>query len=100
MKPYEKQKIMESKNKELITLIENAITVSNQVKLEENFECLNSVINRLQKLKIQVSENQLPPSKGILTLGLSRGVADWVSSLDSPLLKAVGNIEKYYQQNF
>jgi hypothetical protein len=100
VKPYEKQKIMESKNKELITLIENAITVSNQVKLEENFECLNSVINRLQKLKIQVSENQLPPSKGILTLGLSRGVADWVSSLDSPLLKAVGNIEKYYQQNF
>ena len=91
---------MESKNKELIKLIENALTVSNQIKLEKNAEYLNNVINILQNLKTQALENQLPPSEGVLTLGLSRGVADWVDSLDSPLLKAVGNIEKYYQQNF
>jgi hypothetical protein len=88
---------MESKNKELIKLIENALTVSNQIKLEKNAEYLNNVINILQNLKTQALENQLPPSEGVLTLGLSRGVADWVDSLDSPLLKAVGNIEKYYQ---
>jgi hypothetical protein len=91
---------MESKNKELIKLIENAIAVSNQIEREENADHLNNVINVLQNLKTQALENQLPPSKGVLTLGLSRGVADWVSSLDSPLLKAVGNIEKYYQKNF
>jgi len=88
---------MESKNQELIKLIENAIAVSNQIKLEKNAEYLNNVINILQNLKTQALENQLPPSEGVLTLGLSRGVADWVDSLDSPLLKAVGNIEKYYQ---
>jgi hypothetical protein len=91
---------MESKNHELIKLIENAIAVSNQIKLEKNADYLNNVINILQNLKTQVVENQLTPSEGVLTLGLSRGVADWVDSLDSPLLKAVGNIEKYYQQNF
>jgi hypothetical protein len=91
---------MESKNKELIKLIEKAIAVSNQIKREENADHLNNVINVLQNLKNQALENQLPPSEGVLTLGLSRGVADWVSSLDSPLLTAVGNIEKYYQQNF
>jgi hypothetical protein len=31
-------------------------------------------------------------------LGLSRGVADWVGQLDSPLLKAVAAIETRYQQ--
>lgn len=91
---------MESKNQELIKLIENAIAVSNQIKLEKNADYLNNVINILQNLKTQVVENQLTSSEGVLTLGLSRGVADWVDSLDSPLLKAVGNIEKYYQQNF
>ena len=91
---------MESKHQELIKLIENAIAVSQQIKLEKNADYLNNVINILQNLKTQVLENQLPPSEGVLTLGLSRGVADWVGSLDSPLLKAVGNIEKYYQQNF
>ena len=91
---------MESKNQELIKLIENAIAVSNQIKLEKNADYLNNVINILQNLKTQVVENQLTSSEGVLTLGLSRGVADWVDSLDSPLLKAVGNIEKYYQKNF
>ena len=83
---------MESKNQELIKLIEAAIAVSQQIKLKEDSDHLNNLTNIL--------ENQLPPSEGVLTLGLSRGVADWVNSLDSPLLKAVGNIEKYYQQNF
>jgi hypothetical protein len=31
---------------------------------------------------------------------LARGVADWVNSLDSPLLKAVGAIEQYYQRHY
>ena len=91
---------MESKHQELIKLIENAIAVSQQIKLKEDSDHLNNVINILQNLKNQALENQLPPSEGVLTLGLSRGVADWINSLDSPLLKAVGNIEQYYQKNF
>lgn len=60
---------------------------------------LNNLISALQAIKKQVIADQLEPSQGILTLGLSRGVADWVDSLDSPLLKAVGAIEKYYQKH-
>lgn len=58
------------------------------------------MVDVLQRLKYQVLEDQLEPSKGVLTLGLSREVADWIGSLDSPLLKAVGLIEQYYQQYF
>jgi hypothetical protein len=45
-----------------------------------------------------VQAGTLEPSVGGASLGLSRGVADWVGQLDSPLLKAVALIETRYQQ--
>jgi hypothetical protein len=51
-------------------------------------------------IKSQAITGQLEPSQGISTLGVAREVADWVDSLDSPLLKAVGAIEQYYQHHY
>ncbi len=91
---------MSSKKSEFIALIDSAITLSQELSSEEEPERLATVVSVLQRLKHQVLEDQLEPSQGVLTLGLSREVADWIESLDSPLLKAVGLIEQYYQQHF
>lgn len=91
---------MSSKKSEFIGLIDSAITLSQELSLEEEPKRLATLVSVLQRLKHQVLEDQLEPSKGVLTLGLSREVADWIDSLDSPLLKAVGLIERYYQQYF
>jgi hypothetical protein len=52
----------------------------------------------LKSIKNQALAGQLPPSQGIVTLGLAREVADWIDPLDSPLLKAVGKVEREYQK--
>jgi hypothetical protein len=91
---------MPNKKSEFIGLIDSAITLSQGLSLEEEPKRLATLVDVLQRLKHQVLEDQLGPSKGVLTLGLSREVADWIGSLDSPLLKAVGLIEQYYQQYF
>ena len=91
---------MSSKKSEFIGLIDSAITLSQELSLEEEPKRLATLVSVLQRLKHQVLDDKLEPSKGVLTLGLSREVADWIDSLDSPLLKAVGLIEQYYQQYF
>jgi hypothetical protein len=91
---------MPNKKSEFIGLIDSAITLSQELSLEEEPKRLATVVDVLQRLKHQVLDDKLEPSKGVLTLGLSREVADWIDSLDSPLLKAVGLIEQYYQQYF
>ncbi len=57
-----------------------------------------STLINLKTIKSQALAGQLPPSQGIVTLGLAREVADWIDSLDSPLLKAVGKVEREYQK--
>jgi hypothetical protein len=91
---------MPNKKSEFIGLIDSDITLSQELSLEEEPKRLATVVDVLQRLKHQVLDDKLEPSKGVLTLGLSREVADWIGSLDSPLLKAVGLIEQYYQQYF
>ena len=88
------------KKLEFIPLIDRALEIAEQMRGENQTEQLNNLIGALQAIKSQVIADQLEPSQGILTLGLSRGVADWIDSLDSPLLKAVGAIEQYYQRHF
>ncbi|MEM8722390.1 MAG: hypothetical protein AAGE84_24370 [Cyanobacteria bacterium P01_G01_bin.39] len=90
---------MESKKLEFIQLIDHALKIAEQDKSQNQVEQLNNLTGVLQTIKSQALADQLEPSQGSLTLGLSRGVADWVDSLDSPLLKAVGAIEQYYQKH-
>lgn len=93
---------MEAKKQEFLQLLDQAIALSetmssNTPTLSEHHTTL---ISELQRIKATVISDQLQPSEGTLTLGLARQVADWVESLDSPLLQAVGAIERYYQQQF
>ncbi|MEM7591695.1 MAG: hypothetical protein AAF383_09295 [Cyanobacteria bacterium P01_A01_bin.83] len=90
---------MESKKLEFIQLIDHALKIVEQTKSQNQIEQLNNLTGVLQTIKSQALADQLEPSQGISTLGLSRGVADWVDSLDSPLLKAVGAIEQHYQKH-
>ena len=91
---------MDSKKLEFISLIDRALEIAERMRGENQPQQLNNLIAELQAIKSQVKAGQLEPSQGILTLGLARGVADWIDSLDSPLLEAVGAIEQYYQKHF
>lgn len=91
---------MDNKKREFISWIDRALEIAERMKGENQPKQLNNLIAQLQAIKSQTIAGQLEPSQGILTLGLARGVADWIDSLDSPLLKAVGAIEQYYQKHY
>ena len=84
--------------RELIQSIDQAITVAEQMPKTERSTRIEGLISVLKTIKSQALAGQLPPSQGIVTLGLAREVADWIDSLDSPLLKAVGKVERNYQK--
>ncbi|MBC1236307.1 hypothetical protein VF14_12780 [Nostoc linckia z18] len=93
---------METNTQEFVKLIDRASEISQQMlkdKQSESSPRLNNVINALQSIKTKALNGKLEPSGGVSTLGLAREVADWIEPLDSPLLKAVGSIEEYYQQH-
>jgi hypothetical protein len=86
---------------ELVRLIDRALPVVDTLladlhKPEPNAEMLTRtrlVLNQLRKKAIAC---HLPPPDGQTTLGLARGVTDWIEDLDSLLLAAVGAIERHY----
>ncbi|MBD2211344.1 hypothetical protein H6G27_15940 [Nostoc linckia FACHB-104] len=91
---------MEAKKVEFLKLIDQALEVG-KTMLDTGYpssDRLNNLIAQLQQIKAETISDRLEPSGGIVTLGLAREVADWIENLDSPLLKAVGAIEIYYQQ--
>ena len=91
---------MNVKKTELIRLIHHALEISEQMKGNDSDEQLDNLISVLKSTESRLIEGKLEQSQGVLNLGLSRGVADWIDSLDSPLLRAVGEIEKYYQRHY
>ncbi len=54
----------------------------------------------LHSLRGQIESGSLEPSRGVVTLGLARHVADGAGSLASPLLQAVGELERFYQERY
>jgi len=84
--------------RELVQSIDQAITVAEQMRETERSTRIEGLISVLKTIKSQALAGQLPPSQGIVNLGLAREVADWIDSLDSPLLKAVGKVEREYQK--
>lgn len=86
---------------EFIKLIDQALSQSEQMlqQVPSRTEQLNALVSELQRIKANALSDQLQPSEGTLTLGLARGLADWIEPLNSPLLNAVGAIERYYQQH-
>ncbi len=90
---------MDAKITEFTQLIEQAIDSAEQIDQEEQSDRLDNLIAVLKQLKKTAIAGQLQPSNGTSTLGLAREVADWIESLDSPLLSAVGAVEDYYQKH-
>jgi hypothetical protein len=89
---------MEAKIRELVQSIDQAIAVAEQMQETQVSTRIEGLISVLKTIKNQALAGQLAPSQGIVTLGLAREVADWIDSLDSPLLKAVGKVERNYQK--
>ncbi len=58
------------------------------------------LLSALQSLRGQIEAGSLEPSRGVVTLGLARHVADTAGSLASPLLQAVGDLERFYQESY
>jgi hypothetical protein len=83
---------------EFIRLIDYALEIAVQIRGNNQTENLNNLIAALRTIRSQAIAGHLEPSQGVSTLGLSREVADWIDSLDSTLLKAVGAIDQYYQR--
>jgi hypothetical protein len=93
---------MEPKTEEFIKLIDQASEIAEKMlkdKKTDLSERLNNVISVLKSIKNKALNGKLEPSGGISNLGLAREVADWIEPLDSPLLKAIGAIEEYYQKH-
>ncbi|MEG3438927.1 hypothetical protein V0288_17500 [Pannus brasiliensis CCIBt3594] len=90
---------MEPKTAEFIRSIDRAIEVAERVTTEQP-DRLENLIRVLGTLRERVLAGQLEPSGGTTTLGLTRDVADWIDALDSPLLEAVGAIERHYQRSW
>lgn len=91
----------DDKKQEFVQLLDRALEQSEELHLQAAAqpEQLQNLVSELQRIKADVLSDRLPGSEGRLTLGLARGLADWVEPLDSPLLDAVGAIELYYQQH-
>lgn len=90
----------DAKKEEFVRLIDHALNQSEEMahQVPARADQLHPLVSELHRIRADVLADRLQPSQGTLTLGLARGLADWVEPLDSPLLEAVGAVERYYQQ--
>jgi hypothetical protein len=97
---------MDEKITEFVNLIDDALRLAEE-RLHMNLArgkpkdeprgVLENIIYALRLQRDEVLSGKLEPSKGYVTLGLSREVLDW-DDWGSPLAKAVGKVERYYQE--
>jgi hypothetical protein len=92
---------IDEKKQEFVRLIDQALIQSEEMlrQVPARAEQLHVLVSELQRIKAKILNDQLQPSEGTLTLGLARGLADWIEPLNSPLLNAVGAIELFYQRD-
>lgn len=92
---------MVNQTEEFIKLIDQSVEIAEKMRHNSpHLQRLNNLIDVLQSIKNKTKIGQLEPSGDRATLGIGREVADWIDSLDAPLLKAVGAVEEYYQKYF
>lgn len=85
---------------DLVALIDQALAAAAQLKQPAQAERCGRLVAGLQSIRSQALAGTLEASQGGSTLGLAREVADWSDTLDSPLLQAVGAIERFYQNDY
>jgi hypothetical protein len=94
---------MKDKVAQFIVLIDEALAMVTEMlstgKTSNAPEDLDRTSQFLKKIKTTAAAGQLEPSQGIVTLGLSRGVTEWLEPPDSPLYPAIGAIEKFYRDH-
>jgi hypothetical protein len=59
---------------------------------------VDQLLAALLAVRQQALSGTLEASRGGSSLGLTRGVADWIDSLDAPILKAVAEVERIYRR--
>lgn len=91
---------MDARNAEFLGLIDRAVAAAGQGSAGLDAGLRQTLVAVLQSLKGKIQSGQLEPSRGVLTLGLARQVADKVESLASPVLQAVGEVERFYQERY
>ena len=94
---------MKNKVAQFILLIDEALAMVTEMKSTGTTgnapEDLDRTVEFLAKIKATAAAGQLEPSQGIVTLGLSRGVTEWLEPPDSPLYPAIGAIEQFYRDH-
>jgi hypothetical protein len=59
---------------------------------------VDRLLAALLAVRQQALSGTLEASRGGSSLGLTRGVADWIDSRDAPILKAVAEVERIYRR--
>jgi hypothetical protein len=82
----------------LLPLIDQALAEA-QRRQDGSPERAERLRGALESIRSQVNAGSLEPSRGVVTLGLTRAVADWGEPLDSHLIQLLGQIEAYYRDH-
>jgi hypothetical protein len=94
---------MENNVAQFIVLIDEALAMVTEMQSTgttcNSPEDLGRTVQFLTKIKATAVAGQLEPSQGIVTLGLSRGVTEWLEPPNSPLYSAIGAIEQFYRDH-
>jgi hypothetical protein len=87
--------------RQLVALIDEAAAIATRLRHdarrpEPNLAMLDRTLFVLAQLRAKTLNCHLPPPNGQTTLGIARGVLDWIEDLASPLAKAAGALERHY----
>jgi len=83
---------------ELIQSIDEALVIARAMSSGPQASGVDRLLRALLAVRQQALSGTLEASRGGSSLGLTRGVADWIDSLDAPILKAVAEVERIYRR--
>jgi hypothetical protein len=83
---------------ELIQCIDEALVIARAMSSGPQASEVDQLLAALLAVRQQALSGTLEASRGGSSLGLTRGVADWIDSLDAPILKAVAEVERIYRR--
>lgn len=96
----------DDKTKRFLALFDRTIEIAKErIKLRDQGVpddtppgALETLVQVLYKDRGRAESGQLEPSRGVVNLGVLREVGDWpTEALDSPLVKAARDLERYYR---
>lgn len=87
-----------------VTLIDRAVEVAQErIKLQDQGVpdnappgALEYIVKGLSEYREQATSGKLPPSRGVVTIGILREIGDWGETSESALFRAARDLEDYY----